>query len=141
VSEILNIETGAPEQCVDITDRVREVVARSGVESGLCHVMVLHSTAAIVINETHDPNIGRDVIQALGRAVPTRNDWLHDRIDDNAHAHIKASLLGPSEIVPVSGGELVLGTWQAILLFEFDGPRKRRVSVQLLAGAAPARLP
>ena len=135
MNEIFTVETDAAEQCLDITPQVREIVERSGVAGGLCQVMVLHSTAAVVINETHDPNIGVDVVTALGRAVPKRADWRHDRIDDNAHSHIKASILGPSELIPVHGGELVLGTWQGIMLFEFDGPRKRRVCVQLLSVA------
>lgn len=134
--EVFRIETTAPVQAVDLTERIREIVARSDVGAGLCHVMVMHSTAAIVVNETADPNIGEDVQDALGRAVPRRGDWRHDRIDDNAAAHIKASILGPSEVLPVRDGALVLGTWQGIWLLEFDGPRKRQVSVQILTGAA-----
>jgi secondary thiamine-phosphate synthase enzyme len=134
VTEIFDVETQQPEESIDITSRVRAIVKTSGVADGLCQIMVLHSTAAVVVNETADPNIGRDVIDALGRAVPRHGDWLHDRIDDNAHAHVKASLLGPSELVPVRGGELLLGTWQGIWLFEFDGPRSRRVAVHLISG-------
>jgi secondary thiamine-phosphate synthase enzyme len=133
VYEVFRIETTAPVQALDLTERVREIVDRSGAAAGLCHVMVLHSTAAIVVNETADPNIGDDVQDALGRAVPKRGDWRHDRIDDNAAAHIKASILGPSELLPVRDGVLVLGTWQGIWLLEFDGPRKRQVSVQILS--------
>jgi len=133
-TEIFTIETRAPEQSFDITARVREIAARGGVSRGLCHVMVLHSTCAVVVNETADPNIGVDVIRALGALVPTKNDWLHDRQDDNAHAHVKASLLGPSELIPIVDGDLLLGTWQAIWLFEFDGPRTRRVAVHLVEG-------
>ena len=128
------VETREGKEAVDVTGEVAAIVARSGVASGLCHVMVLHSTAALVVNEADDPNIGRDVVTALDRAVPDHAGWLHDRIDDNAHAHIKASVLGPSETLAVEGGELVLGTWQRLLLFEFDGPRKRRVSVRLIPG-------
>ena len=120
------------EQSIDITDRVKAIVKRAELVHGLCQVMVLHSTAAIVVNEVADPNIGRDVIAALGRVVPTKNDWLHDRIDDNAHSHLKASLLGPSEVIPVRDGELLLGRWQGIWLFEFDGPRTRKVAVHLV---------
>ncbi len=134
MTETFSLETGQSEQSIDITARVREIVKRTGVERGMCQVMVLHSTAAIAVNETADPNIGADVIDALGRAVPRRGDWLHDRIDDNAHSHLKASILGPSELIPVSGGELLLGTWQGIWLFEFDGPRTRKVVVHLIAG-------
>ncbi len=132
MAEIFSVETQAAKQSIDITDEVRSIVERSGVREGLCHVMVLHSTAALVVNETDDPNIGKDVVTALDRAVPDHAGWLHDRIDDNAHSHIKATLLGPSETLPVSGGDLVLGTWQRLILMEFDGPRKRRVSVTIL---------
>lgn len=134
--EVFSVETRSAVESVDLTERVRGIVDGAGVGNGLCHVMVMHSTAAIVVNETHDPNIGVDVQDALGRSVPERGDWLHDRIDDNAAAHIKASILGPSELLPVRDGSLVLGTWQGIMLLEFDGPRKRRVSVQVLTGGA-----
>jgi secondary thiamine-phosphate synthase enzyme len=135
ISEIFEVDTGAAKECIDLTDRVRRLVRSSGVEAGLCQVMVLHSTAAIVVNEFDDPNIGKDVLAALDRAVPDHAGWLHDRIDDNAHAHIKAALLGPSELVPVAEGDLLLGTWQRILLVELDGPRRRRVSVTCLRAA------
>ena len=128
------IDTREPEQSFDVTPRVREVVERAGVARGLCHVIVLHSTCAIVVNETADPNIGKDVIRALGALVPAKNDWLHDLKDDNAHAHVKASLLGPSELIPIVDGALLLGRWQAIWLFEFDGPRERRVAVHIIEG-------
>jgi secondary thiamine-phosphate synthase enzyme len=133
-TETFTIDTREPEQSFDVTARVREIVSRGGIQRGLCHVMVLHSTCAIVVNETADPNIGKDVIHALGSLVPTKNDWLHDLKDDNAHSHVKASLLGPSELIPIVDGELLLGKWQAIWLFEFDGPRERRVAVHLLEG-------
>jgi len=132
MSETFPVETGAARECIDLTDRVRAIVKRAGAQAGLCHVMVLHSTAAVVVNEFDDPNIGRDLLTALDRAVPEHAGWLHDRIDDNAHAHIKATLLGPSELVPVRDGDLLLGTWQRILLVELDGPRSRQVSVTLL---------
>jgi len=136
MDEIITVATQQPRQSLDITSEVAEVVRSAGVPGGLCHVMVMHSTAAVVVNETHDPNIGTDVIHALERVIPENAGWLHDRIDDNAHAHIKAAILGPSELIPVRGGELLLGTWQRIMLIEFDGPRKRRVSIRLLASQA-----
>jgi secondary thiamine-phosphate synthase enzyme len=132
VQETFSVGTSGAKQSVDITDAVRDVVRRSGLAQGLCHVMVLHSTAALVVNETHDPNIGTDIVSALDGAIPDRAGWLHDRIDDNAHSHIKAALLGPSELLAVKGGDLVLGTWQRLILMEFDGPRKRSVHVQTL---------
>ena len=135
MTEYFEVETEAAEQSIDITERVKEIVKRVAPETGTAQIMVLHSTAAVVVNETADPNIGKDVLRALDAFAPRRNDWLHDRIDDNAHSHVKASLLGPSEVVPVVSGELLLGTWQGIWLFEFDGPRTRKVAVHLLAQA------
>ena len=136
MTEIIRIETREAEQAIDIGSQVAEVVSRSGVDSGLCQVMVLHSTAAEVVNETADPNIGPDIVSALQGAVPTRNGWLHDLKDDNAHAHLKASLLGPSEILPIQEGAMLLGTWQGIWLLEFDGPRERRVAVHIIRAVA-----
>jgi secondary thiamine-phosphate synthase enzyme len=133
MGEVFTVETRQPTQSVDISADVQAVLERSGVRSGFCQVLVLHSTAAVILNETADPNIGSDIVNALEGAVPTKANWLHDRIDDNAHSHIKAAILGPSELIPVQDGQLLLGKWQEIMLVEFDGPRERRVSVQFIA--------
>jgi secondary thiamine-phosphate synthase enzyme len=134
---IFEIDTARKRETIDITERVREIVRRSNLQRGLCHVMVLHATAAIVVNENDDPNIGVDLLTALVRAVPDHAGWLHDRVDDNAQAHILASVLGPSEIVAVEDGDLCLGRWQALMLVELDGPRRgRRVAVTLTAAVA-----
>ncbi len=128
-----HVATREAQECLDITGEISEIVRRSGVRSGICHVMVLHATAAIAVNENDDPNIGVDLLAALERMVPTRGGWLHDRVDGNAHAHIKAALVGPSETVGIEAGELDLGTWQGLMLVEFDGPRRRRtVAVRIL---------
>ncbi len=132
---VLNISTNAHKECLDLTGAVRQAVRDSGVTDGLCHVMVLGATAAVIVNENDDPNIGVDLLRALDTAVAEHDNWLHDRVDNNAQSHILASMLGPSETVPVVDGELLLGTWQALMLVELDGPRQlRRVSVQLIAG-------
>lgn len=132
----LHFRTTAHKQCLEITDHVRAVVRDSGVRHGLCHVTVLHATAAIIVNENDDPNIGVDLLTALDRAIPDHAGWLHDRVDDNAQAHIKAAILGPSETLAVRDGDLLLGTWQGIILVELDGPRaERRVAVTLVAAA------
>ena len=124
----LQIKTELPSQVIDLTRRIDGLVRESGVEDGLCHVYVPHATAAIVVNENADPAIGEDLLDALDRLVPA-GVWRHDRIDDNGAAHIKATILGPGEIVPVRNGRLALGTWQAVMLVELDGPRQRRVVV------------
>ena len=132
MGEFFTVETQQRKQAIDITAEVVEALGRIGATGGFCHVMTLHSTAAVVVNETHDPNIGVDLIDALDRVIPEQGDWLHDQIDDNAHSHIKAAILGPSELIPIENGELLLGRWQGIWMFEFDGPRERRVAVHLL---------
>ncbi len=132
------VRTREAKQCLDITEEVRKIVRESGVKRGLCHVMVLHATAAIAINENDDPNVGVDLLTALDRAIPDHAGWLHDRVDNNAHAHIKAAIVGPSESIAIEDGELVLGTWQGLMLLEFDGPRPRRgVSVRILPAQGP----
>lgn len=133
---VFEVSTARSCECIDVTDRVRAIVRESGVDAGLCHVAVLHATAAIVVNENDDPNIGVDLLSALDRMVPQHAGWLHDRVDNNAAAHIKASILGPAETLPVADGDLVLGTWQGIMLVELDGPRaNRRVAVTIIPGA------
>ena len=126
----LRVRTAAKRAMVDLTARVAEIVARSGLAEGLCSVYVPHATAAIVINENDDPNVCTDVLDALDRLIPA-GIWRHDRIDGNAASHIQATLLGPGETIPVKDGRLQLGTWQAVMLVELDGPRERRVLVTI----------
>jgi secondary thiamine-phosphate synthase enzyme len=133
---IITLRTTRHKECLEITDRVRDLVRAAGVERGLCHIMALHATAAIIVNENDDPNIGRDLVTALDRAIPDHAGWLHDAIDGNAQAHIKAAILGPSETVPIVDGDLALGRWQGIMLVELDGPRaQRRVLVTIVPAA------
>lgn len=124
------VKTTRKSQILDITLRVQEIVEQDGATDGLCCVFVPHATAAVTINENADPNIGEDLQDALAKLIP-EGTWRHDRIDDNAAAHIKAAILGPSETVPVKDRRLALGTWQSLMLVEFDGPRERRVIVQI----------
>ncbi len=115
-------------EMLDITAQVTDIVRQSAAAEGICSVYVTHATAAIVINENDDPNVCTDVLDALDKLIP-QGVWRHDRVDNNAAAHIKAAILGPGETIPVRNGKLVLGTWQAIMLVELDGPRDRRVVV------------
>ena len=113
-------------EVVDVTREVARIVAESGVRDGVCTVFTPHATAAITINENDDPNIGIDFLASLRKLVVEHDGWLHDRVDDNAAAHIKSALVGPSESIPVENGRLALGTWQNVFFCEFDGPRSRR---------------
>ena len=122
------IRTEQKRQMIDLTPRVAQIVAGAGMADGLCHVFVTHATAAVVINENDDPNVCVDTLDALDKLIPA-GVWRHDRVDGNAASHIQAAILGPGETIPVSQGRLVLGTWQAIMLVELDGPRERRIVV------------
>jgi secondary thiamine-phosphate synthase enzyme len=127
------IRTTAHNQVVDITDQVQQAVRASGLDSGVCAIYTPHATAAIAVNENDDPNIGVDLMTALGRMVPEHDGWLHDRVDDNAAAHIKSAIVGPSESIPVERGKLALGRWQNVFFCEFDGPRsERRITVTIV---------
>src|SRR5262245_39299181 len=125
-----HIRTTRKRELVDITARIAEAVAQSGVRDGLCHVYVAHATAAIVVNENDDPNVCLDLLDALDRLIPA-GIWRHDRVDGNAASHIQAAILGPGETIPIRQGELYLGRWQAVMLAELDGPRERRVIVTI----------
>ncbi|MEK6717503.1 MAG: secondary thiamine-phosphate synthase enzyme YjbQ [candidate division NC10 bacterium] len=124
------VRTNKKQEMVDITERVADLVKQSRVSDGICLVYVPHATAAVAINENADPNVCEDILEALANLIP-EGRWRHDRIDNNAAAHIKATLLGPSQAVQVRGGRLRLGTWQSVMLVELDGPRERSVIVEV----------
>jgi len=119
-------------EMIDVTSQVVEAVADSGVESGACVVFVPHTTAGVTINENADPDVSQDILQALERVVPWQGDYRHS--EGNAAAHVKASLMGSSCTVFIENGRPALGTWQGIYFCEFDGPRQRKVYVQILPG-------
>ena len=130
MQEMLRIKTSKSQEVVDITDQVAKVLARSRRDEGICTVFVRHATAAIIINENADPGFRLDVVSALDRLFP-QGIWEHDKVDDNGAAHFKAMILGPSEMVPIRGGRLLLGAWQGIALVECDGPREREIVVDI----------
>jgi len=114
---------------IDITCKVGEAVKATGIIEGICHVFVPHTTAGITINENADPDVVIDMLAGLDQLVP-RLAYRHS--EGNSPAHIKATMLGSAITIPVQGGKLYLGTWQAIYLGEFDGPRRRTVCVTAL---------
>ena len=126
----LKIRTNKKCEVIDITQRVTEAVKVAQINEGLCCVFIPHATAAIVINENDDMQIGLDLLDSLDKLIP-EGVWRHDQIDSNGAAHLKAAVLGPSETIPVQNGRLALGTWQAIMLVELDGPRDRKVLVTI----------
>jgi secondary thiamine-phosphate synthase enzyme len=130
---VLEIETSQGTNIHNITDRVFEIVSESGVVSGLCNLFVPHSTAAITINAAIDNEVPLDLVSELNRLVPMRVDFVH-QFDSpgDAAGHIKTSLVGPSVTIPVAESRLGLSSSQSILFCEFDGPRNRRILVNLL---------
>ncbi len=126
----IEVPTRSHDELVDITDQVQKVVSQSGIKTGLCHVFVPHTTAGLTLNENWDPAVRRDMLMALGKMVPWDDDYQHG--EGNSAAHVKASLMGFSHTLLVEDGRLTLGSWQGIYLAEFDGPRRRRVLVDIL---------
>ena len=127
----LDVNTVSRVELLDITTRVEELVRDSGVQNGICVVSTRHTTTSIILNE-NEPGLCSDILNLLERLIPPLAGYGHDRIDNNADAHLKAVMLGSSESIPVIDGKLVLGTWQRIFFAELDGPRHRSVDVTLI---------
>lgn len=129
--EEFRVSTSSRFEVVDITSMVESIVSRSGVRNGLCLVFVPHATAAIIANEA-EPGLMQDYIDLIKELFKPDAPWRHNRIDDNAHAHLASAVIGPSRVFPVIDGRCVRGTWQNIMLVEMDGPRSRRVVVEVI---------
>lgn len=128
--DTLEIRTRTKEEFVDVTAEVCRVVAASGVASGVCVVAVPHTTAGVTVNENADPDVRADLLMTLRRIVPDSLPYEH--AEGNSPAHVKAALVGSSVNLIVEGGKLRLGTWQGVFFCEFDGPRTRKVWVQVV---------
>ena len=131
----LSFSTKGDTDVVDITAEVGRIVGAAGVVEGQALVFVRGSTAAIATME-FEPGGVHDLREMLERLIPTRGDYEHNRLnhDTNSHAHQRASIVGASEVVPVEGGRLALGTWQQLVLIDFDdSPRERTIVIQVLS--------
>ena len=132
--ETLTIRTSSRTDLKDITREVVEAAAnaaaKAGAGDGVCVVYVPHTTAGVTINENADPAVREDIASVLDRMIPWNGPYRHG--EGNSAAHVKAALVGHSAMVPIEGGRLVLGTWQGIYFCEFDGPRSRKLHVQVL---------
>jgi secondary thiamine-phosphate synthase enzyme len=133
MQKTFTISTDRRSGLYDITSSVGEIVKSSGVKSGIASVYAKGSTAAIMIQENWDQSVQNDVVTLLNRLIPS-GVWEHDRQDNNGDSHLKAGLVGPSEVIPVMEGILGLSTWQNIFFCEFDGPRQRREIVVTIIG-------
>ena len=125
----ITVRTGRRTELLNITAEVRQAVAALGIRDGSATVFVPHTTAGVTINENADPDVPRDMLMALDKAIPWQDRYRH--LEGNSAAHVKSSLVGASETVLVEAGNLVLGTWQSLFFCEFDGPRTRNVLVKV----------
>ena len=129
--QTFQVRTSTQIEFIDITHSVQEAVKKTGVEEGICIIFIPHTTAAVTINENADPSVVQDIVMELNKIVSFKDQYHH--MEGNSPAHIKASLVGCSEMVIVESGKLVLGTWQGIFFCEFDGPRNRKVHVKVIS--------
>jgi secondary thiamine-phosphate synthase enzyme len=125
----VSLRSRSREELISMDSHIRDIIGRSGIDTGVLTVFVPHTTAAVTINENADPTVVRDILYKLGDLIPKRDRYRH--MEGNSDAHLKASLFGSSERILVSGGKPVLGTWQSVYFCEFDGPRTRRVIMKM----------
>ena len=129
VLEEFRVKTPRREVLVDITSKINKIVKNTKINEGVCRIFVPHTTAGVLINENADPAVMKDIISYLNKLIHQRAGFSH--MEGNSDAHIKSSLIGPSLDIIIHRGKLVLGTWQGCYLAEFDGPRNRKIYVQV----------
>jgi len=131
MADILRINTTAAKEVVDLTDRLAEMIRKAKLQEGLCAVFVTHTTASVTTGEIGE-GTEQDFLQVVEKMIP-RIQFQHAHDPSHAWSHMASSILGPSLTVPVTGGKLVLGTWQSVMLVELDGPHERMVHVTLIS--------
>ena len=130
ITEQFGVRSTSRQQLLDITGEINSLIGQSGIRDGIVTVYCPHTTAGITINENADPDVVHDILLTLSKIVPENmSEYRHG--EGNSDAHVKSSLVGCSEQILVQEGTLVLGTWQGVYFCEFDGPRSRRVFVQI----------
>jgi len=127
---ILSVKTRERTELIDITSDINQLIQKSGIDQGLCILYVPHTTAAVTINESADPSVKSDILMILNQIIPWEANYRH--LEGNSPAHIKSTLVGPSELIAIENRRLVLGTWQGIFFCEFDGPRNRKLHVRIV---------
>ncbi len=127
---IHKVKTRSQTELIDITSEIQELVRIAEIDNGICMLYVPHTTAAVTINESADPSVKADILMVLNSVIPWKAGYRH--LEGNSPAHIKSSIIGPSELLAIENGRLVLGTWQGIFFCEFDGPRTRQIHVKFI---------
>ena len=128
---VFELKTDDKTEIIDITGQIKYIAGKSNLTSGIINVYSRHSTSGVVINE-NEPGLIEDFIKALETLVPTDSSYNHNRIDNNADSHLRSFFIGNSVTIPLSNGDLDLGTWQSIFFVELDGPRTRKVTVTVI---------
>jgi secondary thiamine-phosphate synthase enzyme len=127
---ICTVKSKNQTELIDITSKIQDLVGASRIGRGLCMLYVPHTTAAITINESADPSVKDDILMVINNIVPWKAEYRH--MEGNSPAHVKSTLIGPSELIAIENDRLLLGTWQGIFFCEFDGPRTRKVHVRFI---------
>ena len=126
---ILTIKTKQQTELIDITNKIRAALQPHHIQDGFCFLYVPHTTAAVTINESADPSVPSDILMVLNQVIPWKAGYRH--IEGNSSAHIKSTLVGASEMIAIEDGQLVLGTWQGLVVCAFDGPRTRKLHLRI----------
>lgn len=127
--QTLNVKTPQREVLIDITDKISSFVRESNIKEGVCRIFIPHTTAGITINENADPGVKKDIVNFLGHLIPKNSNFSH--LEGNSDAHIKSTITGPSLNVLIHDNSIMLGTWQGIMFAEYDGPRERKLYIQI----------
>ncbi len=132
-SKEIEFSTSKTKEVIDLTDEVKKAVRSSDIENGIMVAQLPHATSMLVLNES-ESGVKQDLLDKLDDFAPPQDGYRHDRIDNNADAHIKAALVGSSRVLPIMDGKMIRGTWQSFLVIEQDGPRSRRTLVIFIMG-------
>jgi secondary thiamine-phosphate synthase enzyme len=130
VQKTIAVKTREKTELIDITGDIEAVIRSESINDGICMLFVPHTTAAVTINESADPSVKSDILMVLNKMVPWKEAYRH--MEGNSPAHIKASIIGASELIAIENGRLQLGTWQGVFFCEFDGPRSRKIFLRFL---------
>ena len=127
----LHLATNSRVEFVDVTSQIEQLIEKSGIESGQCHVFVPHTSAAVLINENYDPGLRQDIADFLKKLAPPNPDYHHN--DGNCDSHLKATIIGATRTLLIENRRLLLGRWQGVYFCEFDGPRRRDLHIKLVS--------
>ena len=126
----ISIKTGKRIELIDLTDKVQDIVSKSGIKEGICIVYSPHTTAAVIITENADPSVQKDVLAKLNKLV-SANAPEYTHMEGNSDSHIKSAIIGNSRTIIVKDGKLLLGVWEGVMFAEFDGPRNRNILISI----------